>query len=669
MRSKDWVRERIRGVHVDFHTPEFPRDAVTRFDAKEFVAKLVKGRVNWAAVFAKDHFGNSFYDTKIGHKHSGLRCDFLGDVVEECHRNDIKACAYYSVNWERHAGDANPDWWEVDEKGEPKVGTSWGSVCINSPYREELAIPQLLEVARDYDIDGYFFDIIHFRGPCYCDYCKPRFKELFGKELAPGLIEAQPLLFREFEAVCYGRFLREMRQKVDRFKPYLVFVGNRSPGYLGPHFALSEYLDVDCVESQPASPERGGYLQHGLKSRYHRTQPRPFEVTTVRFTRGWGEMTLKETEQLKFEFAQIMANGGHVVCGDQVNPDGTLVDAVYERMGRAFRLVEECEPFCIGARAVRHIAILAPMIHGIEDSLLGCHKALVESHRQFDVIDSNMLEDARRYAIIVVPDNDQLSEKDAERLAWFVEEGGTIVATGAASLQRGRLLLGHVLGVEFLDRAPYTIGYVEPSNEIAGRLPAMPLLVCQRFYKVTPTTASPLARYIYPVTESCAPHRAFRTQAAPPGDDSGFPAATMNRFGKGTGIYIATPIFRALWQRNHLWLRQLASNVLDLVDTEPPFVVAAPSTVEANLMEKDGAVLLHLTNFHAGPNTHGDAGPYPMIEEIPRLFAVTVRIRCEGEPKRVTQEPGGHQLKYSLAGKYVQVTVPELHVHTIVRVE
>ena len=66
------------------------------------------------------------------------------------------------------------------------------------------------------------------------------------------------------------------------------------------------------VESQPAHGVNG-YELMSTQGRYTRMLGKPFEITTVRFAEGWGEMTLKETEQLQYEFSLIAAQGG-IIC-------------------------------------------------------------------------------------------------------------------------------------------------------------------------------------------------------------------------------------------------------------------------------------------------------------------------------------------------------------------
>ena len=77
----EWFGDHWRQVHMDFHMPEFPADAIKNFSAADFVGHLVRGKVNMVALFAKCHFGNSFYNTRVGHKHSGLANDFLMEAA------------------------------------------------------------------------------------------------------------------------------------------------------------------------------------------------------------------------------------------------------------------------------------------------------------------------------------------------------------------------------------------------------------------------------------------------------------------------------------------------------------------------------------------------------------------------------------------------------------
>ena len=138
-----WFRDHIRQVHMDFHMPEFPPLAIVNFNAKEFVDHLERGRINMVALFAKCHFGNSFYNTRVGHKHAGLAQDFLLETATECRKRGIRTLAYYSLCTDKRSWDAHPGWRHVDADGKQSPeNTFWSGLCMNTPYKDELVMPQ-----------------------------------------------------------------------------------------------------------------------------------------------------------------------------------------------------------------------------------------------------------------------------------------------------------------------------------------------------------------------------------------------------------------------------------------------------------------------------------------------------------------------------------------------
>lgn len=151
LNKNDIFYKHMRQVHMDFHMPEFPVDAIGSFDPREFVATLVKGKINMVALFAKCHFGNSFYNTRVGHKHAGLKHDFLMESATECAKHDIFTYAYYSLCTDVRAYREHENWRYVDARGSHSgVKGPWARLCPNTPYKEELVLPQLEEIVRDH---------------------------------------------------------------------------------------------------------------------------------------------------------------------------------------------------------------------------------------------------------------------------------------------------------------------------------------------------------------------------------------------------------------------------------------------------------------------------------------------------------------------------------------
>jgi len=67
---------------------------------------------------------------------------------------------------------------QVNARGEPL-----GWLCPSHPENRKLELDSMLEVARNYEIDGLHFDYIRYPGPtaCFCDGCRERFQKETGR--------------------------------------------------------------------------------------------------------------------------------------------------------------------------------------------------------------------------------------------------------------------------------------------------------------------------------------------------------------------------------------------------------------------------------------------------------------------------------------------------------
>lgn len=670
--SDNWHRERVRQVHLDFHIPEFPREALTAWDAKKLVSELVRARVNVVAMFAKCHFGNAYYDTKVGHKHRALNGDYLREVVDEAHKHDIKVIAYYSLGTDEWIVKRNPDWYQVDEQGHIRDGngTVWHRPCMNSPYREELVLPQIREIAENYDADGLFLDIPYIQHHrCFCRYCRRKFKELHGRELDPSLLEHEAALVTEFARTSAIRCLQEIRRLAKSLKPEIKIAVNCA-WKMGEPREVHETADIGVWESQPAA---GSYLYNSFKARWSRHQDAPSQIMTVRFTEGWGLLTCKTAEQLKYEASCIMANGGIVNIGDQAMQDGSLQSGAYDVLGDVFSFVEERERWAVGAESVKHIALVCNYTSNRywdkgDFASLGAAKMLTEAHRQFDVFYNDEFPDLAGYRTVVLPETVRLSPASIGRLEDFVRAGGTLLAAGRAAFPGSGTSfgLGKLLGLDFVEFAPYRCAYLAEDAALWKGLPAIPQLLDGPILKTCPAGAEILSPLLWPSGESVPP-RAFRHDLPPPGPESGHPGISSHAFGSGHALYVAAEIFSQYWNTGHHWLRRIVGNLLDRFDREPPFRLDGPPTVEAVMTVKDGKRCLHLINFQATHTGNRETSLYDPVESITPVRDLRVAVRAEGLT-RITLRPEGTDLPFVLSGGYAEFTVPRLHIYGVAEI-
>ena len=670
-----WFRDHMRQVHMDFHMPEFPPSAIKNFNAKEFVDHLERGHVNFVALFSKCHFGNSFYNTKVGHKHSGLPNDFLMEAAAECRGRGIRTAAYYSLCWEKHAWVENPAWRVKDADGNDIPMTrQWGNLCMNTPYKDEMVLPQLEEIASDYPVDGFWLDIPEAGGGrqiCQCPYCKQKCREDFGVELSLNLPKE---VLQRARMRTVVRYLKDVREMLDRVNPEMVVFMNAAgtPRYSKE---IKDLVEVGCWESQP---HPGDYLGHSFAARTSRNDIVDIQVMTVRFYQGWGDLTLKPAAQQTNEFAAMIGNGAIATSGDQVNVDGTLQPPVYDMFKKSFGFVKEREEALRDAESVRHAVVLLPapaadlpMDYAVQDTgtdwapWRGAHKMLVESHIQTDLVYSILADDLSRYPMIVLPEPSGYQPGMEERLRQYVEQGGILVAAGKSLIANGAFALADVFGIDYMEPLCFSVAHFVPAPEVKGETDDIPLQVRGRTYKVRLNGARELAALYYPMSEYQPPEKGFRSPYSPASETrSPFPFATVNEYGKGKAVYVAGSIFEIYWETNHHWLRKFMEALLRKVDPSIPYDIDASGMIEANLMTKGNDLLLNLIHYAFGHQ--GGHNAIACVERIEPVHNIPCRVRCESVAG-VALEPSGEKLPFTCESAVCSFTVPEIEHLAIVR--
>ncbi len=134
-----------------------------------------------------------------------------GDQIRQC----LAACRKYGiqihvwkVNW--NLGFAAPkefvDQMRAEGRLQMRVAKSEGKeetwLCPSHPKNQKLEIDAMLELVRDYDLDGIHFDYIRYPGSdyCFCDGCRQRFEKACGTTLKnwPGDVQKTGPLYQSW---------------------------------------------------------------------------------------------------------------------------------------------------------------------------------------------------------------------------------------------------------------------------------------------------------------------------------------------------------------------------------------------------------------------------------------------------------------------------------------
>jgi hypothetical protein len=160
---------RFRQVHLDFHTSEAIPGIGAAFDAGDFQRTLREAHVYSFTVFSKCHHGWSYHPTTAGAIHPGLGFDLLKAQIDACLAIGVNAPVYISAGLDERLAKTRGDWLRFLKDGKQtwsgRTDAGFHMLCMNTGYLDALCA-QIEEVARNYEADGIFLDIVGIN-PCW----------------------------------------------------------------------------------------------------------------------------------------------------------------------------------------------------------------------------------------------------------------------------------------------------------------------------------------------------------------------------------------------------------------------------------------------------------------------------------------------------------------------
>ena len=242
------------GIHFDFHAgPDCTEIGKNTTPAMvENIINLV--HPDYLQVDCKGHPGLSSYPTKVGNQAPG----FVGDPLKVWRQvtaaRGVALYMHYSGVWDSQAILRHPDWAVINADGK----TNKNATSFFSPYADQLLVPQLIELARDYGVDGAWVD-----GECWAsvvDYSPAAlraFREATGIQDVPRKAsEPHWFEFMEFNREQFRRYLRHYIAAVKRAQPKFQLCSNWAFSDLMPEpvsapldFLSGDYSPEDSVNS------------------------------------------------------------------------------------------------------------------------------------------------------------------------------------------------------------------------------------------------------------------------------------------------------------------------------------------------------------------------------------------------------------------------------------
>jgi len=669
MINLSWYSKAFRKLHFDYHTPPAVNVVGEGLNVGKFIKKLHEMGCQAFNFFAKDVFGNCYWDTKVGNKHPYLKRDLLGEVVEEAKKYELRVIAYYNVmdliNAQRH-----PEW---SHKGHPNIPNLEGHyVCFNSPWTEKVFLPELRELAS-YDIDGIFFDFLYVRQPCFCKWCEDRFRKEFKAEIPKSVNNPLWLNYVRWWRSLNDEILKRACEAIHSVNSNILVGVNwaytpRQPGmppkYLG-------YLTLDIDETKCP------VLEASYHAKYFDQLNKLFEVMNTRFLRWWGDWGIKPLKQILAECATIMANGGTCIVGDHLCVDGSFEPSVLNLISEVFRFIKIREEY-LGGRSIPYVALVLSTLNSqLQRSVLaddiplrGAHKLLVESGIHHDIVpDFTLIEKLHEYQLIIIPSQRYISQELLDNLKDFVNRGGSLLVTFDTSRgDSNDFMLGDLLGVKLISPTPTELGYILPLDKMLKvGIPEIPIFIKGKFLDIEVKDSKVLANWLRPYIPPRVGLPRYEDWLGAgygsPIREKVSPSITVKKYGKGLAAYISTDVFRSYYSYSNWMARLLVTNLLKVLVPKRLLEVEAPPYVEVSLRKKNSSIILHLVNWQSGRNP-----TLPLIaEDIVPVKGLCIRLKIAKRPKSVELFPKEEgELEWSYEEKYMKLIVQKLKVHSMI---
>lgn len=118
-------------------------------------------------------------------------------------------------------------------------------MCHNSPYVEQVALPQMKEIVKLYDVDGFFLDIVlqqYFQVNCYCTFCRELYESKIGSKLPTDENDHGVFALRRLKNRTLGTLMDNYNRELMAVKPAIAIITNYA--WMSKYFTISAAANV-----------------------------------------------------------------------------------------------------------------------------------------------------------------------------------------------------------------------------------------------------------------------------------------------------------------------------------------------------------------------------------------------------------------------------------------
>lgn len=649
----NWHDHVFFGIHYDLHAnahdTELGRE-VTHANLRE---QLLRVRPDWIQADCKGHPGYTSWPTEVGTTSPGVVNDALRihrDVTAEL---GIRLGMHYSGVWDSRALELHPEWARLDAEGRPDSDMT----CRLGGYDDGLMIPQMLEIIRKYDVDGFWVDGENWASkPCWCERCRAEYTRRTDETAIPTQAgEPGWDAWLAFHRDLFVEHVTHYAEAVHVAKPGCLICSNwmytvRQPDpvtapvdYLSGDFAWSWGADSAAVEGRVLDGRRryAGLSWDLMAWGFTKTG-------TMQSDPPW---VMKPVVHLCQEVSEVVALGGAVMIYNTPQRSGWLTGWHQDTLAEVAVFCRARRDACFGTTTASQAAVLYLATHHYAHNqplynygeavqpVEGALHALLEIGRSTDVLtEEAALAHLSDYLLVVLPEQTHFTPEMIAALEAHAQAGGCV------------LLSGTHLAAE----CPGLVGVAPESEPITDRvfLPvadrAVP--VSSGWQRVTPAAG----------TEVWA-HR--MAQQEPGKDMTADAAVTCRRVGAGSVVAIHGPLFRDYYLGHYPLLRRFIAGLVERAALPWQVTLAAPSRLELVQRRRGAELVLNLINRGAAETL---SPRRVIVEELLPVNDVTLRVRMDAAPQSVVAVPADPAVTWEYADGVLKIRVPQVDIHTAI---
>jgi hypothetical protein len=591
---------------------------------------------------------HSFDSSNFLPKYPGLgERDLFGEVFRAMKAQNIKVMAYchYGV---LHTAikESHPEWFGREQDG--RIARWNGDdhhyrACVCNDDFTDAMRQAIGELCYKYAIDSLYLDGPTWYGDCYCDHCRKKYLERYGASMPDHLsfTDGSQQKYNKLRDDHAEKVLRELREELSEF-PELPILFNMTMRYLPTHrTGVPEHTARWAEGGNTTEVHRPGSFWDMYQS--VRLGEALEKISMCYLPPGPYE-TLRNFPAVELELlaGAYLMHGATPMLGTvstflNDTSAGDLMSQLVKKFATNPEVYHRSKP-------VKDVGLIYSRTSGenyagyqpekLNHPFGGAFRALLNEHIHFDTFFDTQITTKRlsQYRALFIPGGVSLSSAAIDALCCYVSEGGCLLATGRFTLidESGNVLdnfaAADLLGVNFkADQpdAPYRGREYRETGELHGysMIPEAYLKLTDSRLRQTIDGKSDLTpvsdaqvgvpglkrKIDYCIVEAAPGTDVLADLYLPAGGAFGAPldfplgmppGVTLNQYGKGRVIYVATPIEEHYLTRRlpetRLLLRQLFSILLDddlLVELN------APPGLVMHLSENSDTRFLHLLNY------------------------------------------------------------------------